>query len=258
MKLHQLEEKINNSASLDFGEVFGESLDLFKKVWIQGVVFLILNLLLLLPAYLLLYIPILSLGVYGAEMYEGDVDFGIYSTLFAVLLLVFFTFYTLLVTFAVRAAFYKICRKQDLNLQESENYFYFFKRKYLAKILQLSLVVVAIFVVAMFLCMLPIIYVSVPIAFVFIVFAFNPELSFKEIIKVSFAIGNKKWLLSFGLTLVAGFLAQTVGVMLCFVGILATASFAMIPNYIIYKKTIGFEEPDTEGRSTNNELFLKK
>lgn len=258
MKLHQLKEKINTSASLDFGEIFGESIDLFKKVWVQGLVVVILSMVLLVPAYFLLYVPFISLGVVNPEAFEQGANPGFLMLLVLFVSVLFFVFYALMVTFALRAAFYRICRKEDLGLHESENYFYFFKGKYLLKILKLSMAVALICVVAMSLCFLPLFYVSVPISFVSVVFAFNPELSFSEIIKVSFSIGNKKWLLAFALTLVAGFLAEIVGMILCFIGIFATASFAMLPNYIIYKKTVGFEDPNPEVRIDENILFPQK
>jgi uncharacterized membrane protein len=82
----------------------------------------------------------------------------------------------------------------------------------------------------------------VPVSFFSIMFAFNPELSATEIIKASFALGNKKWFLAFGLTIVASFIAEIIGFMMCLVGIFVTASFIYLPAYHIYKEVIGFED----------------
>ena len=84
----------------------------------------------------------------------------------------------------------------------------------------------------------------VPLSLLPVIYAFNPELSMSNLIKASFDLGNKKWFITFGLTIVAGFLAQIVGMLLCGIGIFFTASFAAIPIYFVYKEVIGFE--DTE------------
>ena len=97
---------------------------------------------------------------------------------------------------------------------------------------------------AMLLCVLPIIYVMVPIALMNVVFAFNPELSVTNIVKASFELGNKKWLLTFGLIFVSGLLAGIVGMLMCFIGIYITASFSYLPAYFIYKDSVGFENSE--------------
>jgi len=58
-------------------------------------------------------------------------------------------------------------------------------------------------------------------------------------------LGNKKWLIAFGLIIVSSVLAEVVGFLLCFVGLLFTATFVYHPLYIIYKEIIGFKEHDT-------------
>ena len=87
-------------------------------------------------------------------------------------------------------------------------------------------------------------------------YAFNPEISSSNLVKASFDLGNKKWLITFGITLVAGILAQMVGMLMCGVGIFVTASFAAIPLYFIYKEVIGFgEDVDELKQIGNNENF---
>jgi uncharacterized membrane protein len=73
-------------------------------------------------------------------------------------------------------------------------------------------------------------------------FAFNPDLSVGDIVKASFGLGNKKWLISFGLLIVSSLLAQIVGLLLCLVGVFFTAAFVYHPTYLIYKHVIGFDE----------------
>ncbi len=83
-----------------------------------------------------------------------------------------------------------------------------------------------------------------PLSFLTTVFAFNPELGVTDIIKVSFNLGNKKWLISFGLIIVASLVASFVGFLLCGIGSLVTAAFVYHPTYFIYKEVIGFEDDD--------------
>jgi uncharacterized membrane protein len=101
---------------------------------------------------------------------------------------------------------------------------------------------------ATLLCFLPIIYVIVPLSFMVIVYAFNPELSVSEIIKLGFDLGNKKWFMSFGLMFVSGLLAGIVGMLMCFVGIYVTSSFSYLPHYFIYKDVVGYEDEDETKR----------
>ncbi|MGE5944241.1 MAG: hypothetical protein ACM31G_07875, partial [Flavobacteriales bacterium] len=97
-------------------------------------------------------------------------------------------------------------------------------------------------ILAMLLCFFPIIYVMVPLALINVIYAFNPEMTASDIVKVGFKLGNKKWLITFGLMIVAGLLAQIVGLIMCVVGIFVTASFAYLPLYFVYKESIGFNE----------------
>ena len=146
--------------------------------------------------------------------------------------------------FGLKAAFYRICRLKDLEEMGSEDYFYFFKKPYLSKTIKLALAFTGISIVAALLCFLPLIYVIVPLSFMVVVYAFNPNLSISDIIKLGFDLGNKKWLIAFGLLIVSGFLAGIVGMMMCFVGIYITSSFSYLPQYFIYKEVIGFKDID--------------
>ena len=104
------------------------------------------------------------------------------------------------------------------------------------------LATVGIVIIAVLLCYVPIFYALVPLSFINMVFAFNPDLTAGDIVKASFKLGNKKWLLAFGLIIISSILAQIVGMIMCFVGVLFTAAFVYHPTYLIYKEDIGFEE----------------
>ena len=84
----------------------------------------------------------------------------------------------------------------------------------------------------------------VPIALMNAIFDFNPELSTSEIVKAGFRLGNKKWLLTFGLMIVCGFLAGIVGILMCCIGIYITTSFSYLPIYFIYKDSVGFDKKE--------------
>ena len=36
MLFSELQSRINNAKALDFGTIFNQSIELFKKVWVQG------------------------------------------------------------------------------------------------------------------------------------------------------------------------------------------------------------------------------
>jgi len=142
----------------------------------------------------------------------------------------------------LKAAFYRICKLKDLEQMGKEDYFYFFKKPYLGKTIKLGLAFAGISVLAAMLCVFPIFYVIVPLSFIVVVYAFNPDLSVSEIIKLAFEIGNKKWFISFGLMFVSGFLAMIVGFLMCGFGVYVTASFSYLPPYFIYKEVVGFDD----------------
>ncbi|MFD2552373.1 hypothetical protein ACFSQP_11140 [Bizionia sediminis] len=240
-------QKIAQAPTLDFGTLFNEALNLFKKTWLQGFLLQVFTAMLLLPIILVFYIPLL--GVVMAQATSGHPDseaMAAYFAGFSFFYLAFFgvglTLISVLVI-ALNAGFFRIMKRLDHNEAVlTRDFFYYFKAAYLGKILLIMLATVLISLLAVLLCVLPVIYVAVPIYFFTIVFAFNPELSVSQIITVSFKLGNKKWLLVFGLTIVASFLAQIVGFLLCGVGLLFTAPFVWHPMYLVYKHVVGFPE----------------
>ncbi len=242
MTLTEIQSKIATSRELDFGTIFNQSIELFKKVWLQGLLTLIITTALMIPFYIIMYLPLIALGLFDPGYLQNGSDLNVLIMMPFFLLIIVFMFFAMFISFSTQAAFFRICRQKDLNLLGSDDYFYFFKKQYIGKILMLSLASIGIYIVAMMLCVLPIFYVIVPMSYFSIIFAFNPELSTSEILKAAFGIGNKKWLLSFGLIIVSAILAQMVGLLMCLIGVFVTASFVYLPIYYIYKGTIGFDE----------------
>ena len=122
----------------------------------------------------------------------------------------------------------------------------FFKSQYIIKAFGLSILTLLIAIVAMLACYLPLFYVMVPLTLLVVIFAFNPDMSNLDLLKLSFKLGTKKWLITFGLVIVSSILAELVGLLLCGIGIFATASFIYLPTYFIYKDTIGFGNDTNE------------
>ena len=244
--LNQLLDKIARARDLDFGTIFSQSISLFKKVWVQGLVIVLLTMLMMLPFYLIIYIPMIAMGFFSAESIQNPQDL---SPLLMVLLGIFvlvFAFFVMVITFGLKAAFYRICKLKDLEQMGGDDYFFYFKKPYLGKTISLSLATFGISVLALLLCVFPVIYVMVPLTLVNVIYAFHPDLSTSEIIKVGFKLGNKKWLLTFGLIIISSFLANIVGFLMCCIGIYVTMSFAYLPAYYIYKESVGFDENQVE------------
>lgn len=244
MTFSQLESKIQNAKDLDFGDIFNKSIELFKKVWVQGLVVVLLTMALMTPFYLLIYLPLMAMGVIDPNSMQQSQDANIGVMLIFNAMQLVIGFIATVISFGLKAAFFRICRNKDLGLTANDDYFYFFKGSYLGKTIKMAAITFGIAIIAVMLCVLPIIYAAIPIAIMNVIFAFNPDLSEGEIVKAGFKLGNKKWLITFGLTLVAGFLAGIVGILMCIIGLFVTSSFSYIPLYYIYKESVGFEEAD--------------
>ncbi|MBQ0734435.1 hypothetical protein [Aquimarina celericrescens] len=257
----KLFERIENSTSLDFGDVFSKSFELFKKVWVQGFVHLLISLLVMLPLFFAMYIPLFAIiGIDGFEQnYNGHDDFpkeelSIGLMILFIILVIVITMIAAALQFAITAHFYRVCKQVDHGLPGTSSYFMFLKGKYIGKVFTIAIASFGIALLAALLCYLPIFYVMVPLQLLGVMFAFNPDVNTSDLIKASFKLGNKIWLVAFGLILISSILSQLVGTLLCFVGIFLTASFVHMPVYHMYKDTIGFEDDGTEKDPT---LFVK-
>lgn len=240
-------EKIEHAKALDFGTIFSESIELFKKTWLQGLLLQLFTIIIMLPLIIVFYIPFIGMIIAQQESGYSDPDtfnafFASMSVLY-ILLIIVGVFVLGAISVALNAGFYRIMKKLDYNEQvTTPDFFYFVKEKYLRKAFMLMLITIVIAIPAALLCYIPLIYAIVPLSYFALIFAFNPELSVGDIVKASFKLGNKKWLISFGLIVVSSLLAQIVGFILCFIGVLFTAAFVYHPTYLIYKQAVGFEQ----------------
>lgn len=258
MLLEDIHQKIANAKMLDFGQIVNDSIELFKKVWLQGLLMLLISVAFIIPFIFIIYVPLLLFGIADAASSGSFDGLAPIAAIFMILAYLFFVFAMMVITFGLKAGLYRIMRQKDLDIITADDYFYFLRKPYLGKTTNLALSVFGISIVAALMCFLPLIYVIVPLNLLVVVYAFNPEMSVSNLIKASFDLGNKKWFITFGLTIVAGFLAQMVGFMLCVIGVFFTASFAYIPSYFIYKEVVGFDASEVKriGTSTAVEDIL--
>jgi hypothetical protein len=240
MNLETVNQKISERPPLEFGAIFSASIALFKKVWLQGFIVLLLTFVTILPFYIMIYIPIIAAGIAAPELLSSDQPPVMVIVAMVILLPVFLVG---VITFglALNAAFLKICKQNDIDKAANDDYFYFFKQGRLGKVFNLALIMLGLTIGGMLACGLGIFYLVVPLSLFPAFLAFNEELSAMEIVKASFALGNKNWLVIFGLVVIMGVLAE-FGVILCCVGILFTAMLAKVPTYYMYKYGVGFEE----------------
>jgi len=240
MNLENLTQHIKSKRDLEFGTIFSRSIDLFKKVWLQGFIILLLTFVVILPFYIVLYIPMIALGITDPEALQHNE----LPPMAAIAMAILFPVFALGVTtfaLALNAAFLKMCREKDLGKESSDDYFYFFKEGRLGKVFILALYTFGLSILGAMACGVGMFYVIVPVSLIPAFLAFSNELSPLEIVKASFTLGNKNWLVIFGLVFVSAFVAQ-LGLVLCCVGILFTAMLAKVPTYYMYKDGVGFNE----------------
>ena len=238
MNFTEITLKIAESDPLDFGSIFSKSIELFKKVWVQGFVIVLLTFVIMIPFQILMYIPLIFAGINDPEMLRSEeIPPEVIIPLAIIMPVVFLGI--MVVGFMLNAAFLRICKIKDLNLSEADNYFHYFKKEYVSKTVILALMSLGLILLGVLACGIGVFYMIVPISLFPVFLAFDKELSAKDILKSSFSLGNKNWLVIFGLIIVMGIIAE-LGVLLCFVGVLFTAMLAKIPVYFMYKDSIGF------------------
>lgn len=245
----EFKARVAQAKDLDFGTIFNQSIELFKKSWVHGFLMQLFGVLLTLPLVAILYAPFIVMIISQSESGRVDTDeMNAFFAGFSVLYTIFFILGALLILaiqVLLSAGFFRVLGALDKGLVvRTSDLFYFMKGKYLGKIILLMLVILLISVPAVALCFLPFIYVMVPIAFFTMVFAFHPEWSVGDIVSSSFRLGNKKWLLTFGLLVVVYALLAIVTPFTCGLASLFLTPFMYHPVYYIYKGVIGFDDLD--------------
>ena len=246
--------KIQSSESIDFGDLFNESLGLFKKVWVQGLLLQLFSILIMLPFIISLYLPYFTLALDGGinqtmgstELSRALIEEYGTSLIWIYLLILLVS----IVSSLLYLGFYRIIKEMDHgNPFVVTDFFYFFKSPVLGKAIVLLLAYTGIAILAALLCFFPLIYAIIPLMFMLPVFVYNSHLSTSEIIKVAFALGNKKWGITFLILMLNIILFYAVSFVTCGLGALFISCFLYLPQYIIYKKVIGFDTPESVTQS---------
>lgn len=239
MNYSEIQSKIQNAQHLDFGTILDLCIKMFKEVWLKGFLLVII----IAVAGVALTFLFTAIGL--SNPYEIDWNSGfqvnssynnfdvIYSLPQAILVGS--------LSIGLLAGFYKMCKQIDLNESVREDLFYYFQSGYISKIFMLGIIYALIATIAQAMFFIPYIYAFVPLSFFAVVFSNNPELTETEIVKISFNLGTKKWLLTFGLMFLTGILGM-LGILACGIGLLFTMSILYLPVYFVYRDVVGFED----------------
>lgn len=260
MTASEFQSKVANAKDLDFGTIFSQSIELFKKSWLQGFLMQLFVFILILPFMIILYVPFVLMVMNQAE--SGHMDPNAMDGFFAgfsIIYMLLFLVGVLIIAaiqMALNAAFYRILRSLDEGREvKTSDLFYFMKGQYFGKIVLLMLVAVLIAIPAALFFYLPLIYVMVPLSFFSIIFSFNPEWSIGDIVSSGFRLGNKKWLLTFGLFVISYAAIMVLSFVTCGLGGLFLAPFLFHPIYLVYKGAIGFDDLSELNRIGEREFF---
>ncbi len=246
--------KIQLAKTTDFGDLFNDSIVLFKKVWLQGLQLQLFSFLIMLPFIISFYGPYLKLALDNSS--NGPLDPAVLSQSLieefgSSLVWVYVLMLTLsIVSSLMYLGFFRIIKRIELGQSFSvTDFFYFFQKAFIGKAFVFLLVYMGIAIAAILLCLLPILYAIIPLMFMLPIFAYNPNLSITEVVKVGFALGNKKWGIAFLTLVLNGILIYVVSLVTFGLGSLFFSCFLYLPQYIIYKNVIGFESPESESQS---------
>lgn len=246
-------EKINQNNPTPFDYVFNKTIEIFKKVWVEGLLFVV-TYFVAIAAFLGLFI--LMLFLFGITIKTIPDFTALNLVTIIIFLLTLFLFIPVLSTLitGLFCGFYKVVYKLDHNEAfKFSDFFTFLKGNYLLKTFKLSLAIFGIGLLAYILCFIPIIYAAIPLSYMTVIYAFNPHLKTAEIVNLGFKLGNNKWFITFGCSILFSILSQIIGLLLCGVGIFVLISINFLPRYAIYKEVIGFGEEEIEeiGEGTN-------
>jgi hypothetical protein len=242
MSLQKIQEKIQKSHPADFGTVFNQSIDLFKETWAQGLIMFVILFALIFGIQFLLAMPLIVLVTSSKYMDVSSLDsFHLFIGIMIIVFVFFFLAAIITIANGLLGGLYLIYKKADYNEFYSTNdLFFLLKGNKIFKTFKVSVLQLLVILVSYLLCIFPIIYSAIPISYIIVIYAFNPELSAKQIVTLAFKIGNKNWAQTFLLRIVTT-LVSFVGLFICGIGFFATFAIVLIPLYYVYKHAVGFE-----------------
>ena len=241
MNYSEIQSKIQNAQHLDFGKILDLTINMFKEVWLKG--FLMVLIIAIITLVLTFFFASIGLGS-GAYEFNWNEGFQFNTSYNNSLSLIYSLPQGIIVgsiSIGLMAGFYRIVKQVDLNEMQKDDFFYYFQGAYISKVFMIGIIYALIVTIAQLMFFIPYIYAFVPLSFFAVVFANNPDLTETEIVKLSFNLGTKKWLLTFGLLFVTGILGM-LGIIACGIGLLFTISIMYLPVYFVYRDVVGFEE----------------
>ena len=114
MLFSELQSRINNAKALDFGTIFSQSIELFKQVWVQGLLVVLLTMGFMIPIYLIFLVPLMAMGVMDPDSLQQSQDAGLGVMLVYNVMQLILGFFATIIGFGFKAAFYRICKNEDL------------------------------------------------------------------------------------------------------------------------------------------------
>ena len=117
MTLSEIQAKIRNAPVLDFGDIFNQSVELFKKSWLYGLMFQLIVLVITLPFIIVLYVPFVMSMI--AQSKSGHFNPDIFGSLFAgftifyIIVFIFGIFAAAVFQLALQAALFRIIKDID-------------------------------------------------------------------------------------------------------------------------------------------------
>ena len=245
---HRIFEKIESANTPDFGDIIGKSFELFKNVFVEAAKHAGVSILIMIPFILVVYIPFMPMYIemiqHAGDPYYTLDPFEDYETITIVgwaVMVFLLSFLLQPLVISIMAHFYRICKNVDMGTQDPVGGYFDLVKKQYGKLLLLTIATTGIALLAMLLCYLPLFYVIVPLQLTYPILFFNDRLSVGQVIRASFVLGNKFWLVAFGLIFISAFISM-LGMVLCIIGVIVTAYYQHIVMYFFYKDTVGFEE----------------
>lgn len=232
-----ISKKISEAPSIDFRDLFNESVAVFKKVWLQGFLLQLITIALSLPLLFFNFINFSDFSNNSVPLQFGTAAVFYYGL--SIVLAIVSSFLTF--------GFFRVIRQMDKGEDfKTVDFFYFFNTERIKKALLVVLANVAVVILALLLCVFPVFYVVIPLMFVTPIFVYNPELSISEVLKSSFALGHKKWGITFLISLLNIIALYVLILLTCGLGSLFFGCFLQMPIYVLYKKIISFDNSQTQ------------
>lgn len=243
MNFEQIKLKIKSSSVADFGTIFNETINLFKLTWLQGFLWFLFYALFAFVFAMIFMIPFSMMGLSASWLDENGTS-GLSVLLIFVLILCCSVFFLGLITIVngLLGGLYLIYKKADNGeYYTTSDFFVLLKKDNILKTFRISLAFFGIMMLGYIACFLPLIYLSIPLSYIVVVYVFNQDLSVTEIVKLAFELGNKNWLVTFGLQIVLSIIAYIGAIVTCGIGFFFIVGLVLIPHYLIYKYAVGFD-----------------